>query len=130
MKAQAPVTLFYDGSCNLCNHTMKRLRERDKHHRLQGVDISKPTFDQVDWGFTASDDLQGKMHAITPGGEVVRGMDAIRLAYEAVGRGWMLGWTKLPVVSKVSDKCYAWFARNRHSLTGRTKACDSGTCKL
>jgi predicted DCC family thiol-disulfide oxidoreductase YuxK len=53
------------------------------------------------------------MHAITPEGEVLIAMEALRATMRAIGRGWMLAWTRIPVVSWVCDRFYMWFARNR-----------------
>lgn len=130
MNTDEKLKLFYDGSCRMCNQTMHRLNKSDRHNRIHGIDIAHPNFEKTKWGFDAEADLQGSMHAILPNGQVVSGMEALRKASEATGRGWMLGWTKLPVASCLSDRAYHWFARRRHRLTGRVGGCDSGACKV
>lgn len=51
------------------------------------------------------------------GGTVLRGMAVFRRAYDAVGLGWLLSPKNWPILKRVSDVCYAWFARNRRWLT-------------
>lgn len=130
MNTEDKLKLFYDGSCGMCNETMHRLNQRDRHNNIHGIDIAHPNFDKAKWGFDEGDDLQGSMHAILPSGEVVTGMEALRQASYATGRGWMLSWTKLPGVSCLSDRAYMWFAKRRHRLTGRVLNCDNETCKI
>ena len=98
-------------------------------NRLVTEDITAAGFDPNQYGVTTQE-LMGQIHGVHPDGSLVTGMEVIRRAYEAVGLGWLLAPTKWPVLRSISDACYAWFARNRVLLTGRTGKCDSGRCRL
>jgi len=77
------------------------------------------------------EDVQlGQIHGLLPDGTLVKGLEVFRQAYDAVGLGWLLAPTRWPILRWVSDAGYAWFARNRLRLTGRSGACDSGRCRV
>jgi len=64
-----------------------------------------------------------RISQVLPDGSLVKGMEVFRRAYDAVGLGWLLAPTNWPVLRSISDAGYAWFARIRLHLTGRTSAC-------
>jgi predicted DCC family thiol-disulfide oxidoreductase YuxK len=71
----------------------------------------------------------GVLHGILPDGRVVRRVEAIRQAYQAVGLGWLVAPMRWPVVRWVLDGMYCIFARNRirwGRFLGRR--CESGKC--
>ena len=106
---------------------LRRL-DRDRG-RLVTEDITADGFDPDQFGVTM-EELMGQIHGVQPDGSLVKGMEVIRRAYDAVGLGWLLAPTKWPVLRFISDACYAWFARNRLRLTGRADACDPGHCRI
>jgi predicted DCC family thiol-disulfide oxidoreductase YuxK len=71
------------------------------------------------------------LHGVKPDGTVIKGMEAVRQAYEAVGLGWVLAPTRLPGLRRLSDLFYGWFARNRLAL-GRLlgPTCSNGHCAV
>lgn len=97
--------------------------------RLEIEDISEPGFDAGRYGKTF-EDVMGHIHGVMPDGTVVTGMEVFRQAYSAVGWGWVLNWTRLPIARQASDLVYRFFARYRLLLTGRRGACADGRCKL
>jgi predicted DCC family thiol-disulfide oxidoreductase YuxK len=142
-----PLTLLYDAGCPVCSLEMDHLRERDRHGRLCLVDISAPGFDATAFGLDWSA-LDAELHALCPDGGVVRGVAALRLAYGAVGLGWLLGATGWPVLRPVFDSAYKIFARHRRTISraaaplidllrarrarrsmDRMQRCSTGECK-
>lgn len=109
--------VLYDHSCSLCRREMSELKRRDHLQRLLMIDISHPDFDPEIWGFEP-ETLKQALHVRTPAGDWLVAMPAVRHIYQQVGLGWLLWPTRLPVLSTVSDQCYAWFARNRANLSG------------
>ena len=89
-------------------------------NRLVTEDITAAGFDPNQYGVTMQE-LMGQIHGVLPDGSLVKGMEVIRRAYDAVGLGWLLAPTNWPVLKSISDAAYAWFARNRLRLTGRTE---------
>ena len=70
----------------------------------------------------------GRIHGVLPSGAVVEGVEVFRRAYAAVGYGWLLAWTRWPVLRALADAAYRLFAHYRLQLTGRRGHCDGGAC--
>ncbi len=140
-----PLTLLYDGACPVCALEMDELRVRDEPtQRLRLIDISAPAFDAAPWGAT-QEELGALMHAVDAQGRTHRGVPALRLAYAAVGLGWLWAPTRWPLLRRVFDALYAAFARHRRGIsraaapliehiaaarmTRRMQRCAGGACK-
>ncbi|HEX6707006.1 MAG TPA: DUF393 domain-containing protein [Albitalea sp.] len=111
-----PLTLFYDAACPVCALEMDALRARDRSGRLRFVDISAPGFDPAAHGSSAAA-MDALLHGLRADGTMLRGVEVLRLAYAAVGLGWVLrptGWTPL---RPLADAGYRWFARHRHGIS-------------
>ena len=125
------LAVFYDGECPICRETIRRIKAKDRAGRIEAVDIKAPAFDRKRWGLPAEADLDGSIHALTQDGRVVAGMEVLRRVYAAVGRGWMLSWTRLPVARGLADRGYRWFAKNRYKIAGRRGGtCEQGSCEV
>jgi uncharacterized protein YbjT (DUF2867 family) len=124
-----PLVLLYDGACPICEFEMKRLHGLDRAKRLAYRNIAVPGFDAGRYG-TNLDAMMGRMHAVTPDGRLLVGMDAIRAAYAAVGFGWVLAPTRLPWVRRLADRGYAWFAANRYAISRWLGMRCDGKCHL
>jgi predicted DCC family thiol-disulfide oxidoreductase YuxK len=106
---------------------MKKLKTYDNEQRLQFVDIQMTGFTQqypsLDW-----DALNARIHLQKENGEMVTGLDATYLAWEAVGKGWLYGWLRWPIIRWFADQFYLFFAHNRYTisylLTGK-KRCEA-----
>jgi len=117
-KRSHSLEVFYDGACPLCRREVAWLRRRDRKETVSFIDIAAPDFDPTPLGKTHSA-LMAKMHVRTPDGTWRQGMEAFRRLYAAVGLGWLLAPTRLPLLRELADKAYALFARNRLRCTGR-----------
>ena len=74
------------------------------------------------------------MHLVSPDGRIYKGFEA---AVRAVATRPILGWIAyvyyLPGLRQMIDCMYAFIARRRYRLFGRTETardCETGTCKL
>lgn len=110
-----PLTIYYDASCPLCNGEMRNLMLRNVDGLLQFVDASAADFRSPLAGI-AREDLMNLLHARKANGEVVKGVEVFRLAYTAVGLGWVTAPTSWPVLHWLADKAYPMLARNRHRI--------------
>ena len=99
----------------------------DGRGRLGRIDIAAEDFDASAYGRTQQE-LMARIHGVLPNGELVEGVEVFRRAYAAVDRGWLLGWTRLPLLRPVADAAYRLFARNRLRLTGRGEVCNDEVC--
>ncbi len=146
MSANYPLTLLYDARCAVCALEMDHLRERGQQRgdgRLVFIDISAPGFDPLPYGATLAA-MNAEIHAIRPDGSVLRGVPVLRLAYAAVGLGWVLRPTGWAPLRPLFDAGYRVFARHRqtlsrvaapliqglraHRMAQRMKACQAGAC--
>ncbi len=110
------IKVFYDAGCPACNAEMRMLRRWDKQRgRISFEDITDPDWDPTQYNITL-DQAMGAMHAILPDGSIVIGVEAFRHAYTALGRGWLIAWTTLPVIRQLADFAYLVFARHRHRI--------------
>lgn len=109
------VKLLYDGACPFCRREIQWLKRRDCAGSLAMEDISDPAFDPGPYGLTKND-VVGALHGVCPDGRVVRGLEALRQAYQAIGLGWLVAPTGWPLIGWVFDRCYEAFSRNRIRL--------------
>lgn len=120
-------TLLIDGDCPLCKREASLLARLDRgRERLRLVDIAAPGFVAERYGVTL-EEAMGHIHGVLPDGRLVMGVEAFRRAYAAVGWGWVVAWSRLPVVGAVVDRAYEVFAKHRLRLTGR--GCE-GACRV
>ncbi len=125
-----PLRILIDGDCPLCKREAALLQRLDQRTgRLVLQDITAIEFDPSTINRTM-DDVMGTIHAVTPDGQIVTGMEVFRRAYAAVGYGWLLAPTGWPILRPIFNRFYRWFAANRLRLTGRSDACDTGRCAV
>ena len=124
------VEVFYDGECPLCVREIKLLRWLDRRHRIRFTDIAAAGFQATEFGKTPVD-FMDEIHGRLPDesgdpGEWIMGVEVFRQLYAAVGFGWLVWPTRLPLVAQALDFGYRIFAKNRLRLTGRctTETCD------
>jgi predicted DCC family thiol-disulfide oxidoreductase YuxK len=111
-----PLTLIYDAHCPVCALEMDHLRSRNGAGRLLFVDMSQPGFDAAPYGATWAQ-MDAEIHGLQADGTLVRGLAVLRLAYAAVGLGWVLRPTGLGPLRPVSDLAYRLFARYRRPIS-------------
>lgn len=122
--------ILVDGECPLCAKEAALLRKMDGGRgRLRITDITDPGFDPSAYGATY-EDVMGTIHGRRPDGAVDHGVEVFRQSYRAVGWGWLLGWTRLPLIRPGVDAVYRFFARHRLRLTGRAGSCSGDRCRV
>ncbi|MFT3787448.1 MAG: DUF393 domain-containing protein [Tepidisphaeraceae bacterium] len=123
------IKILFDGQCPLCRREMAWLRKRDKLGRVAFEDIAAPEFDAAKFGRTQAQ-VMDRIHAQLPDGSIVEGVEVFRRAYKAIGLGWLVAWTRWPVLKPIADWAYRVFARNRMRLTFRKQECTSERCSV
>ena len=147
----ALLTVFFDGSCQLCQAEMAELKRLDHRGELQLVDCSAAGFDDRPWraeGVGQAQMLQA-LHVRDVLGDWHRGVDAFGLLYATVGapvlaRLWAHPWTR-----PFTRRLYPVIARHRHRLdafglhlvaprvlrllawrSARHARCEHGACRM
>ena len=148
MAATYPLTLLYDAQCPVCSLEMDHLRSLNQEGKLVFVDITAPGFDPAPYGVPLAA-MDAEIHARRADGQVIRGVQVLRLAYEAVGLGWVMRPTAWAPLRALSDVGYRIFARHRREISrvaapvitairahrarrmaARMRDCASGGCDL
>ncbi|MDR3054535.1 MAG: DUF393 domain-containing protein [Zoogloeaceae bacterium] len=132
-----PLEFLYDGGCAICRFDVAKLRRRDWRHRLIFIDITAPDFDPSPYG-RRKEELLARIAARRADGVMVEGAEVFRLSLAAVGLGWLVAPTRLPVLRQMTERAYFWFARNRTALSRRfggiftrlTPTCEDGVCHI
>jgi predicted DCC family thiol-disulfide oxidoreductase YuxK len=123
--------VFYDGACAACRAEMKIIRRWDRTDRIRMIDIAAPEYDARAWPVPLAD-MNALLHVRLPDGAWRNGMAATRHIYRAVGRGWMMAPTGWPLLARLFDRAYAWFARHRLPISAffGLRRCSDGTCRV
>ncbi|MDR1349696.1 MAG: DUF393 domain-containing protein [Zoogloeaceae bacterium] len=132
-----PLEFLYDGQCAICCFDVAHLRRRDRRHRLSFIDISAPDFDPRPYG-RSREALLAHIAARCADGAMVEGPEVFRLAWAAVGFGWLVAPTRWPVLAWMAGTAYRVFARHRGMLSRRfggifarlTPDCANGVCRI
>jgi predicted DCC family thiol-disulfide oxidoreductase YuxK len=97
------------------------------------VDISNPSFDPIPYGIPL-ERFMYEMHAIDGRGNVYRGVDAVRVIWQAFPTSTWYGLigalVNLPVVHLMGRLIYRSVARMRRFLPGNREPCKEGSCGL
>lgn len=120
MRITYPLTLLYDANCPVCALEMDHLRERTEGDKLVFVDIGAEGFDPAPYG-ASFEAMDAEIHGVLPDGSVIKGVEVLRLAYEAAGLGWVLRPTGWAPLRPLFDMGYRVFARHRRRIS-RTAA--------
>lgn len=128
MNHQYEIEAFYDAECPLCLREVNMIRRLDTKQKVLFTNIASPQFDAEAYGKTW-DQLMNEMHARLPDGSWVTGVEVFRRLYTAVGLGWLVFPTRLPVVTQLLDLTYRVFAKNRLKFTGRCNH-THGSCRI
>ena len=119
------------------------LRRRDAGRgAISFVDIAAPSYRPEDNAGLSFETAMSTIHAILPvrplrrlrehavvfadvacartqDGRVITGVAVFRGLYDAVGLGWLFAITRLPVLSVIAERVYAFWAKRRLAITGR-----------
>jgi predicted DCC family thiol-disulfide oxidoreductase YuxK len=121
-------TILYDSLCPVCRREMQFLSLVGRADSLLLVDIADPSFRPEDYGLTINDCV-GSLRGFSADGGALDGMDTIRAMYEAAGLGWLMSWTKLPIISAICDRGYKLFARYRPRFSSfKPDLCETDRC--
>lgn len=128
-----PLTVFYDGSCIVCDREVNHYYRRAPQGALRLVDISSGDFDPTAYG-KSREDFMAQLHVLDAAGRfyvAVDGFWAIWQAFPASSVYGILGrLVRLPFIEPLARLGYRVFARLRKYLPKTRSRCDDGSCPL
>lgn len=125
------LVMLYDGSCRFCTQSAKTLARRVGAAKVETVNFQ-------DDGVLASypgvtyDACMKKMHVIDPEGRVYAGAGAVARLVRTIPVLGLFSYVYfIPGIRQLAEIVYAFVAKNRYKLFGKTEACEpGGTCHL
>ena len=125
-----PTYVYFDGWCNACIKSANLFTKLDKQRGLlECVDIRQPDDHRLKLVNFYAQTPTTSLYTRLPNGTVHAGPEAIRRAFNAVGRRHSASWTALPIIRPIVDFCYRIFAHNRLKWFANHQ-CKDGTCKI
>jgi len=118
--------VFFDGACPLCRREINWLRKRDRHRKIEFIDIASPEFCEKQFG-KSFNELMREIHGRTEEGRWVTGVEVFRHLYDAAGFQRVVRVSRWPIVRHGLNVSYRVFAKYRTRITGR---CADDTCQV
>ncbi|WP_269623438.1 thiol-disulfide oxidoreductase DCC family protein [Prochlorococcus marinus] len=116
---QRKLIILFDGGCPLCQREVSFLSSRDSRRCISFVDIDSPNYEPIFYKGISYREAMGRIHAITPSGEILKDVRVFREAYRLVGLGWIYAPTTCPLLAPFVDKLYEFWAQWRFVFTFR-----------
>ena len=96
---------------------MAWLAKRDKQHKLEFVDVSAADFADQRVSNISRLELNTSLHLRTSDEELFKDLDAIHMAYKAIGLGWLTAPTRLPGLKFLSDRIFDLWKQRVRGIT-------------
>jgi predicted DCC family thiol-disulfide oxidoreductase YuxK len=110
--------LIYDGSCNLCNGTVRFVKRHDKHSRFSFItgqsDEGKKLIEEYLPGGSDIDTV-----ILIDEGKCYLRSKAALTTMKLLGGGWSIIYIFMIIPAPVRDLVYRFIAGNRHRWCGR-----------
>ena len=116
MQAAPALTLYYDGSCPLCQAEIEYMRHKDGKGALAFIDITQAGIDIERSGLSCERAMQ-LMQGRLLSGEVIEGVPVFAAAYQLVGLRALAWILSRPSLQGLLGWAYAAFAKRRHRFS-------------
>jgi predicted DCC family thiol-disulfide oxidoreductase YuxK len=127
MPSQAPIIVYYDGLCALCNQWVRRLLRWDTHGIFRFATQQGPHFSDLISRHPQIKNLNSIIiYQPSPDGDrLYAKSDAILFAIHQLKGPWrLLSWLKF-IPKRWRDHLYHFIAENRYHLFGRYDFCPA-----
>ena len=125
------LTIFFDGGCPLCKREVDFLQSRNKNGSLHFIEINSSDFSlELEYGITYKQSME-RIHALKSDGSLIMDIKVFQEAYKLIGLGWIYAPTRLPIIDKLIEFIYWFWAKNRLKITFRPsleKLCSERSC--
>jgi predicted DCC family thiol-disulfide oxidoreductase YuxK len=116
MKAHSVIQILYDGDCPICCRKIAFLEKHDSQKKLIYTNIRNADLPLLHHQ-VSREDLEKQIHAILPDGTLINRMEVIRVAYKAIGLGWLSAPTGWPILRSLFNVLYGFIAKNRLAIS-------------
>ena len=108
-----PIRVFYDGDCPRCRRLAARYAALDRVGHLDWMDLNTSAAELSAAGIDAETAL-ARLHAVDETGRIHAGGAALAVVWDVLPRRrWLARLARLPVVSRIIGRIYAFVARRR-----------------
>ncbi len=121
MTSNHPVILF-DGVCNLCNHAVNFIIDRDQRQQFRFVSLQSEVGESLLASYHLPSQYRSSLVLIENRQVYTRSTAALRIARRLDGV-WPLCYAFIILPSVIRDYLYNIVARNRYRWFGRSKTC-------
>ncbi|MBW7476240.1 DUF393 domain-containing protein [Paenibacillus oenotherae] len=127
--------VLYDGTCNLCMASVRRLKELRSTAELHYIPVQSlqdgANVVPAVIGKT-QEELLSKIHVVDGEGNVWAGADGVvRIIRTVRGLRWLAPLYRIPGMGRIADRLYRYIAARRYEWFGKTdEGCHNGACRL
>lgn len=108
------VKYLFDGDCSMCLSLVSMLkRQDDGQGRIKFVNIASMAYDPAENEGILYEEAMETIHAIQRDGTILKGTEALKMLYGAVGLGWAAQFGDLPIISTIVDWVYELLSKLR-----------------
>lgn len=124
-----PYTVVWDGTCTTCRHLIGLLEAWDTEGQIETIP-SQNTSVLARFPWIPPEAYAEAVQLVGPGGRTWQGAGAIEQLLRILPHGGALGWVfRVPLMGKLLDNFYRWFARNRYRF-GCGEHCQARPARL
>ena len=110
------LTLFYDGTCPLCQAEILFLSRRNQAGLLDFVDINSERFDPAKIGISC-DQALAAMYGQYDNGVLIQGVTVFSEAYRRANLPFLAWVFSRKSLQAILQAAYRFFAKNRHAIS-------------
>jgi len=111
-----PWVVVYDGACRVCGRLVSLLERWDRGERIETIPSQAPGV-HARFPWIPPEAYAESLQLIGPGGHTYQGAAALDKLLGVLPLGGTFRWVfRIPLMGKVVDRFYRWFARNRYRL--------------
>ena len=124
--------IFYDAECPICVREIELIMQDSRAGFMEAVPIQGSEAVLAQYGITTEAALT-YLHVLTDDGVMLQKMAAVRKMYKGYQGFALVKLANLPLLDKLADRLYPWFARHRYQfpkwLLPRPE-CEGGMCRI
>jgi predicted DCC family thiol-disulfide oxidoreductase YuxK len=126
-KVDCKKTIYYDGSCNMCNAIIKKVDNSSQKEKFNPKDITKDTLPQN----ISKSAAEKEIHVVDENGKIYKNAEAILKILEEYPK-WKLivAIGRLPIIKQILPIGYKFIASHRHSVFNSAKKKGPNTFNL